>query len=247
MIKKEKEPTPVTIAPAKVSLERINRRAKGRHNKWLRTKNTRKYCLKILKVIPEREEEAYKFEEQQEAAAVEAERWEKEKRVERQRQLQEKYQRLKHDREQQQKRKQKQQKKKQLQDDDDDTVITEITQESSLNDKDFECTLIDEEDDTNDNNIVIIPTQVLFKMNDTTSKWKWKNKRKQQRQKERYSRKIKMKKKIASMIMNATNEYPTCEENVSKENETKGILKAIDRRNLIKKKRVPNQWLDHPT
>ena len=56
-----------------------------------------------------------------------------------------------------------------------------------------------------------------------------------------------MKKKIASMIMNATNEYPTSEDKVSKENETKGILKLIDRRNLTKKKRVPNQWPDHPT
>ena len=133
-----------------------------------------------------------------------------------------------------------------MDDDDDDTIITKITQESSLNDKGFECILINEEDDKYDNNIVIIPTQVLFRMNDTTSKWKWKNKRKQQRQKERYSRKMKMKKKIASMIMNATNEYPTSEENVSKENDTKGILKAIDRRNLAKKKRVPNQWPDHP-
>ena len=49
-----------------------------------------------------------------------------------------------------------------------------------------------------------------------------------------------MKKTIASMIKNVTNEYPTSEENVSKENETKGILKAIDRRKLTKKKRVPN-------
>ena len=56
-----------------------------------------------------------------------------------------------------------------------------------------------------------------------------------------------MKKKIANMIRNATNEYPTSEENVSKENETKGILTVIDRRKLIKKKRVPNQWPDHPT
>ena len=43
------------------------------------------------------------------------------------------------------------------------------------------------------------------------------------------------------MIMNATNEYPTSEENASKESETKGILKAIDQRKLTKKKRVPNQ------
>ena len=81
-------------------------------------------------------------------------------------------------------------------------------------------------------------------MNDTTSNWKWKNKRKQKRQKERYSRKMKMKKKITSMIMNATNEYPTSEEDVSRTNETKGI---IDRQRLTKKKRVPNQWPDHPT
>jgi len=114
-----------------------------------------------------------------------------------------------------------------------------------LNDEDFECNLIDEEDDINNNDIVIILTQVLFRMNATTSNWKQKNKRKQQRQKEKYSRK--MKKNIASMMKNVTNEYPTSEENVSNKNETKGILKAIDQRKLTKKKRVPNQWPDHPT
>ena len=134
-----------------------------------------------------------------------------------------------------------------MKDDDDDTVMTEITQESSLASEELECHLVDDVDDTNNNNIVIIPTQVLFRMNATTSNWKWKNKKKQQRQKERYSRKIKMKKKIASMIMNAINEYPTSEENVSKENETKRILKEINRRKLTKKKRMPNQWPDHPT
>merc|ERR1712238_335458 len=152
----------------------------------------RKHCLKILEVIPEGEEKAYKFEEQQEAAAVEAERWEKEKRVEKQRQLQEKYQRLKHGREQQQKRKQKQQKKKQLQDDDDDTVTTEITQESSLECEEIECNLIDDEDDQNEHNIVIIPTQVLYKMKQNLN---WKSKWKQKWQKEKYRRKVKMKKK----------------------------------------------------
>ena len=95
--------------------------------------------------------------------------------------------------------------------------------------------------------MVIIPTQVLFRMNDTTLNWKWKNKRKQKRQKDRHSRKMKMKKKIASMIMNATNEYSTSEDKVSKEKETKGILKTIDRQSLTKKKKVPNQWPDHPT
>ena len=126
-------------------------------------------------------------------------------------------------------------------------VITETTQKYSLAREEIKWNLIDEKDDTYASKIVIIPTQVLFRMKATTSNWKWKNKRKQQRQKERYSRKMKMKKKIASMIMNATNEYPTSEENVSKENETKGILKLIDRRKLTKKKRVPNQWPDHPT
>ena len=205
--KKEKNPpTPVTIAPAKARLEKINRRVGRRYSQWLDTRKNRKQFLKIPEAIPEGEEKAYKFEEQQEeAAAVEAECCEKEKNAERQRKLQEKYQQLKQDREQ----KQKQQKKKQLQDDDDDdTVITEITQDSSLDDQELECNLIDEEEDKYDNNIVIIPTQVLIKMNYTTSNWKWKNKRKQQRKKERYSRKMKMKKKIASMIMNATNEYP---------------------------------------
>ena len=67
-------------------------------------------------------------------------------------------------------------------------------------------------------------------------------------QKEKYSRKMKMKKKIASMIMNATKEYPTGgEKNVGRDNAIKGILKTIDRQRLTKKKRVPNQWPDHPT
>ena len=65
---------------------------------------------------------------------------------------------MKQDREQQQQQQQQQQqkqrKKKQIQkDDDDDTVLTEITQESRLNDKEFEfeCTLIDDGDDEHDN------------------------------------------------------------------------------------------------
>merc|ERR1712238_277938 len=150
----------------------------------------RKHCLKILEVIPEGEEKAYKFEEQQEAAAVEAERWEKEKRVEKQRQLQEKYQRLKHGREQQQKRKQKQQKKKQLQDDDDDTVTTELTQESSLECEEIECNLIDDKDDKHDNNIKILPTQVLVRIKQNLD---WNHKRKRKWHKEKYSRKVKKK------------------------------------------------------
>jgi len=50
--------------------------------------------------------------------------------------------------------------------------MTETTQESSLDDEELECNLIDDENDKYDNNIVIIPTQVLFRMNGTTSNWK---------------------------------------------------------------------------
>ena len=56
-----------------------------------------------------------------------------------------------------------------------------------------------------------------------------------------------MKKKITSMIVSVTNGYPTSDDDVSREYGTKGILKMIDRRKLTKKKRVPNQWPDHPT
>ena len=75
----------------------------------------------------------------------------------------------------------------------------------------------------------------------------WKHKRKKKWQKEKYSRKVKMKKEITSMIVSVTNGYPTSDDDVSRESETKGILKMIDRRKLTKKKRVPNQWPDHPT
>ena len=44
-----------------------------------------------------------------------------------------------------------------------------------------------------------------------------------------------MKKKIASMIINATKEYSIGEEDVvSRDNETKGIVKTIDRRRLTR-------------
>ena len=56
-----------------------------------------------------------------------------------------------------------------------------------------------------------------------------------------------MKKKIASMISNVTNGHPTSDSDVSREHETNEILKMIDRQKLTKKKRVPNQWPDHPT
>ena len=70
---------------------------------------------------------------------------------------------------------------------------------------------------------------------------KWKSKRKQKEQKEKYSRKVKMKNKILSMISNVTTGYSTSDDDVSREYETKGILELIDRRKLTKKKRVPNQ------
>ena len=66
-----------------------------------------------------------------------------------------------------------------MQGDDDDTVMTKTTQEYSLASEEIECNLINDEDDTYDNNIVIIPTQVVFRMNDETTNLKWKNKRKQ--------------------------------------------------------------------
>jgi len=56
-----------------------------------------------------------------------------------------------------------------------------------------------------------------------------------------------MKQKIANMISNVTNGYPTSDDDVSREHETKGILKMIDQQKLTKKKRVQNQWPDHPT
>ena len=80
-------------------------------------------------------------------------------------------------------------------------------------------------DDKYDINIVIIPTQVLFRMKQNL---KWKSKRKPKWQKEKYSRKVKMKKKIANMILNLTNGYRGSDDDVSKEHETKGILKMID-------------------
>ena len=105
-----------------------------------------------------------------------------------------------------------------------------------MDNKELGCHLIDDEDDEydNGNDIVIIQTQVLFRMSDEELNLKWKSKRKRKWQKERYSRKVKMKKKIASMIMNATKVYPIGEEDVSKDNEIKGILKTIDRRRLTK-------------
>ena len=41
------------------------------------------------------------------------------------------------------------------------------------------------------------------------------------------------------MILNAANKYTTSEEDVSRDNEAKGILKMIDRKQLTKKKSVP--------
>jgi len=135
---------------------------------------------------------------------------------------------LKQDREQKQQQKQqqhKQRKKKQRQDDDDDTVTTEITKESSVENGEFGCHLIDDDDDKYDTNNVTKSTQVLFRMKQNLN---WKSKRNKKWQKEKYSRKVKMKKKIASMIVNVTNGYPTSDNDVSREYGTKGILKMID-------------------
>ena len=138
--------------------------------------------------------------------------------------------------------------KKQIQDDDDyddDTVTTKTAQKYSLASYELECNLIDDKDDKYDNNFVIIPTQVIFRMKHNLN---LKSKRNQEWQKDKYSRKVKMRKKIASMISNTTKEYPTSEEDGRKDNEIKGILKMVDQRSLIKKKKkLPNKWPDHPT
>ena len=103
--------------------------------------------------------------------------------------------------------------------------MTKLTQESSFECKDIECNLIDDGDDKCDNNIVIILTQLLFRMKNNLN---WKSKWNKERQKEKYSRKVKMKKKIVNMIVNVSNRYPTSDDDVSREHETKGILKMID-------------------
>ena len=51
--------------------------------------------------------------------------------------------------------------------------------------------------------------------------------------------------RIRTMMTNATKEYPTSEENVIRDNKTKGVLKIIHQRRLTEKKRVSNQWPDH--
>ena len=76
---------------------------------------------------------------------------------------------------------------------------------------------------------------------------KWKSKLKQKWQKEKYNEKLKMKKETRIVLTNVTEEYPMSEEDVRRNNDTKGILKIIeDQRRLTKKKRVPNQWPNHP-
>ena len=122
--------------------------------------------------------------------------------------------------------------------------MTELTQESSVDNRKFGCHLIDDEDDKYDTNNVTKSSQVLFRMKQNLN---WKSKQNKKWQKEKYSKKVKMKKKIAYMIVSVTNGYPTSDDDVSREYETKGILKMIDQQKLTKKKRVPNQWPDHPT
>ena len=58
---------------------------------------------------------------------------------------------------------------------------------------------------------------------------------------------IKMKKKITIMISNVNKEHHTSEEDIIRDNKTRGILKIIHQRKLTKEKRVPNQWPDHLT
>ena len=94
--KNKKRRIPLTIA-AKVSSRKTNRKIHKKYFNWLGIRRFWKQLLNIPEAIPKGEEKAYKFKEQQEVAAAEAERCEKKKREERQRQLQAKYQRLKQD------------------------------------------------------------------------------------------------------------------------------------------------------
>ena len=127
--------------------------------------------------------------------------------------------------------------------------MTEFTQESPLKWEEIECNLIDDNDDEYDNNIVCISNKVIIRMrnNDGVDEEKLNQNRNESGRKEKYNRKVEMKKKIANMIMNATKEYPSSEEDVKRDNETTGILKMINWQQLTKKKRVPNQWPDYPT
>ena len=81
---------------------------------------------------------------------------------------------MKQDREH--KQQQKQRKKKQIRDDDDDddTIMTELTQESSVDNGEFAYHLTDDEDDKYDTNNVTKLTQVLFRMKQNLN---WKSKR----------------------------------------------------------------------
>ena len=72
-MKKEKSTTPVTIAPAKTSLKKINREVKMRYRHWLSTQKLRKWLQKIPEVISEGDEKDYMFQEQQEVQEAEAE------------------------------------------------------------------------------------------------------------------------------------------------------------------------------
>merc|ERR1712238_531886 len=113
--------TPVTIA-AKASPSRTKKRIQIKYSKWLGIRKFRKQLLMIPDIILEGEEKEYMFREQQEGQQQQ----------------------------QQQQQKQKQRKKKHVRDDDDDdddTMMTEPTQESSLEGEELEYNLIDEEDD----------------------------------------------------------------------------------------------------
>ena len=119
-----------------------------------------------------------------------------------------------------------------------DTIMTNSTQEYSSASKEIDYNLIDNEDAERVNNIVCISNNIIIRDNggmnykklNTKQKWRqrWKERWKQRLQKNKYSRKMKM--KIVIMIMNATKVYPLSEEDVSRNNETKGILKMINRR-----------------
>mmetsp|Transcript_22277 Transcript_22277/g.23851 ORF Transcript_22277/g.23851 Transcript_22277/m.23851 type:complete len:113 (-) Transcript_22277:58-396(-) len=63
VIMKEKTTTLVTMAPAKASLKKINRKVGKRYRQWLTIRKLQKWCLKIPEAISEGGEKKKEVEE----------------------------------------------------------------------------------------------------------------------------------------------------------------------------------------
>ena len=82
----------------------------------------------------------------------------------------------------------------------------------------------------------------MFILNQIHRKWKQKWKK----YKDKY--RMKVKRKIETMRTNPRTEYQMNDkEMIERDNNTKGIPRMIHRRNVTKKKKLPNQWSDHLT